>query len=86
MIPADELQQVNRSVESRIDIPRGRFVQAELGGDEQGQDSHHDVETETLAHIGKGRRDQSFGLSFHKLILVLVIFFNKVLFFSLGQR
>ena len=83
---ADERQQVNRSVESRIDIPRGRFVQAELGGDEQGQDSHHDVETETLAHIGKGRRDQSFGLSFHKLILVLVIFFNKVLFFSLGQR
>ena len=82
---ADERQQVNRSVESRIDIPRGRFVQAELGRDEQGQDSHHDVETETLAHIGKGRRDQSFGLSFHKLILVLVIFLIRCCFLVLDK-
>ena len=65
---ADKRQQVDRSVESRIDVTRRGLVETELGGDEQGQDRHHDVETESLAHIGQSRGDQSLGLSFHKLI------------------
>ena len=66
---ADQRQQVDRSVEARIDIPCGGLVQTELGRDEQGKDSHHDIETEAFAHVGEGRRDQSFGLSFHKFFL-----------------
>ena len=83
---ADQRQQVDRSVEARVDVTSRRLVEPELGRDEQGQDRHHDIETEAFAHVGEGRRDQSFGLSFHKIFLgISKVLVNKDLF-SFGDK
>ena len=61
---ADEAQHIDACIETGIDDRAGFLFKSEFRTEEQHQYCVHDVVSEPLAHVGKGRRYQTFGMVF----------------------
>ena len=68
-----QCQQIDTSVEYRIDSTADCLVQTELRAEEQHQHCIHNIVAKTLTHITQSSSQQTFGMSFeHNLKIVLV--------------